>query len=198
MLYYNPQEYGLVTVATYDAFEPGYDFDMLVVWRETATGKLWAATDSGCSCPTPFEDHTWPTDFTEVRSWQDVKELLDTAFPRDGSRRRLDHSNLRRTVQRALAGEVPDDPPQREACQVALSGTESPPNALSDPGATLQAGDALQSAASRMAEYILSAEDGDWLTHDAPVPYEVTMAALEAQSAVEAWTEARTDTLGRM
>ncbi len=102
MLYYDPQYHGLETIHEYNAYEPDYSFDMLVVWRETATGKLWAATDSGCSCPTPFEDHTWPTDFTEVRSWTDVKELLDANFSTDRYRRRLDHSNLRRAVQRAL------------------------------------------------------------------------------------------------
>lgn len=43
-------------------------------------------------------------------------------------------------------------------------------------------GDQLQSAASRLAEWVRAQED---------VPYEVLMAALEAGSAVRRWTEAR-------
>lgn len=53
----------------------------------------------------------------------------------------------------------------------------------------VRAGDALQSEASRMAEWILQC------VHDphtaGTVPYEVHMAALGAQSAVERWTKAR-------
>jgi len=54
------------------------------------------------------------------------------------------------------------------------------------PGRLIAAGDQLQSAASRMAEYLLKIgqERGD-------LPYEVFMAALEARTAVTAWTEAR-------
>ena len=50
--------------------------------------------------------------------------------------------------------------------------------ALTDPG------DTLQSAASRMAEWIRALDPNT-------VPYEVSMAALEARSAVDEWTEAR-------
>lgn len=48
------------------------------------------------------------------------------------------------------------------------------------------AGDAMQSAASRMAEYINSRRSPS-------DPYEVVMAALEADGATQAWTEARRD-----
>lgn len=44
-------------------------------------------------------------------------------------------------------------------------------------------GDLLQSSASRLAEWVLS--------DSAEPPYEVQMAALEAQAAVNEWTEAR-------
>lgn len=46
----------------------------------------------------------------------------------------------------------------------------------------IRAGDRLQSEASRMAEWILQV---------GLAPYEVHMAALEARSAVERWTNAR-------
>lgn len=60
-----------------------------------------------------------------------------------------------------------------------------------DPGEALtQTGDTLQSSASRLAEFVL-ALDGRHGRRDSPVPYEVYMAALEAESAVRHWTEAR-------
>lgn len=45
-------------------------------------------------------------------------------------------------------------------------------------------GDQLQSSASRMAEWVLSSRATN-------VPYEVRMAALEAEDAVADWTEVR-------
>jgi hypothetical protein len=104
-LLYSPEYYGVEIVANFDAYEANYSFDILVVVRDLETGKLYAAADSGCSCPTPFEDHTYPTDFEEVRSWDEVKAVLDREFPNDpGSyRRRLPHDSLRRAVQKALS-----------------------------------------------------------------------------------------------
>ena len=33
-----------------------YEFNMVVLWEDLETGKRYWARDSGCSCPTPFED----------------------------------------------------------------------------------------------------------------------------------------------
>lgn len=102
--YYNPESLGLEIVHDYEAYGGSYEFSMLVVWREVATGKLFAAADSGCSCPTPFEDHTFPEDFIEVFSWEDVKALLDSEYPNTDSSyySRLPHGNLRDAVKQAL------------------------------------------------------------------------------------------------
>lgn len=54
-IYSEPEKFGLEVVGEVDPGE-AYEFDTLVVWRETATGALLYGTDSGCSCPTPFED----------------------------------------------------------------------------------------------------------------------------------------------
>lgn len=72
---YDPESQGLELVAELD-WAGAYEFDMVCVWRQFDTGQLWAAHDSGCSCPVPFESHTWPTDFTEVRSISDVETLI--------------------------------------------------------------------------------------------------------------------------
>jgi hypothetical protein len=79
-LYYHPEHHGLEEVLEFDAHNAPWEFSLLWVVRETSTGKLYAATDEGCSCPVPFEDHTFPTDFTEVRSYSDVRELYNSSF----------------------------------------------------------------------------------------------------------------------
>ena len=59
MSYNNPFEdetLGYRQVAEVELSEPDYSFDTLVVLEKD--GGLYLATDSGCSCPTPFESHT--------------------------------------------------------------------------------------------------------------------------------------------
>lgn len=88
----------------YEAYGESYQFDLLILVKDKQDGKLYVATDSGCSCPVPFEDHTYPTDYIEVRSWADVKRELDNAFPIGTSSyrgSRLPHDGLRRAVQKA-------------------------------------------------------------------------------------------------
>lgn len=60
--YYDPAEAGLVKVAEVDLSEPFYSFDLLVVWAD-ADG-LYLGTDSGCSCPSPFENYNGKQDMT--------------------------------------------------------------------------------------------------------------------------------------
>lgn len=56
-VYHQPEEFGLAQVADIDYSTGSYEFDMRVVWRHTDTGVLYTARDSGCSCPSPFEDY---------------------------------------------------------------------------------------------------------------------------------------------
>lgn len=51
--YGSPEKHGLEIVGEVDA-GGGYDFEKFVVWTDGR--RLYYATDSGCSCPTPFED----------------------------------------------------------------------------------------------------------------------------------------------
>jgi hypothetical protein len=53
-IYYSPEKFGLTI---FGSLEKGgaYEFDTFVVFAN-ADGDLFYATDSGCSCPTPFED----------------------------------------------------------------------------------------------------------------------------------------------
>ena len=52
--YYNPEKRGLTIVAEGDDPDASYSFDMFVVWTDGES--LFYAQDSGCSCPSPFED----------------------------------------------------------------------------------------------------------------------------------------------
>ena len=63
--YYNPEEMGLEIVAQIDYSDGSYQFDYRIVWRHKETGKLFTARDSGCSCPTPFEDFPTVEDLEE-------------------------------------------------------------------------------------------------------------------------------------
>ena len=75
--YYNAPEQleHLVTLSDPNA---SYDFSDVILVKDTSDGKLYAAHDSGCSCPSPFESHTFPTDFTEIRSVEDFLNFMNS------------------------------------------------------------------------------------------------------------------------
>ena len=56
-IYYNPEAFGLQTVDDVDV-AGDWEFDTLLVLQNTTTKELFYLQDSGCSCPTPFEDMT--------------------------------------------------------------------------------------------------------------------------------------------
>lgn len=76
-IYYNPQDFGLEIVGEFDWTEPDYSFDMLVVWK-AKRGEYWIGEDSGCSCPSPFEEVT------------DINEL-DGPYTKEGLRKRINY-----------------------------------------------------------------------------------------------------------
>lgn len=55
-IYYSPEAYGLTVVANIEYSDQNYCFDTRVIWRDKHN-ELWTARDSGCSCPTPFEEY---------------------------------------------------------------------------------------------------------------------------------------------
>ena len=56
-VYYNPEKFGLRIVGEIEWSIPCYSFDMTVVWQHINSGQFYWASDSGCSCPSPFESH---------------------------------------------------------------------------------------------------------------------------------------------
>ena len=55
-IYYSPESYGLRVIMTIDHNDEPYQFDMTVYWTDD-NGNFYTASDSGCSCPTPFENY---------------------------------------------------------------------------------------------------------------------------------------------
>lgn len=61
-VYYEPEKHGLILLGSVDLSEPDYSFDMLAVWKDTE--GFYLGTDSGCSCPSPFENYDGKSDLT--------------------------------------------------------------------------------------------------------------------------------------
>lgn len=75
-VFYKPEEYGLTLIGDVQWGEQCYDFDMTAVW-EDKTGQLYMASDSGCSCPSPFEDYISVDDLDKVTK-HEALEFLST------------------------------------------------------------------------------------------------------------------------
>lgn len=92
-VYYNPEEFGLVLVNCLDEPNLSYEYNTLIVLQHTATKRLFFAQDSGCSCPTPFEnfhfsavnaDENWSFETNLIAitnpSWNNFEQAVET-FP---------------------------------------------------------------------------------------------------------------------
>lgn len=53
--YYNPEKLGL-EMLSFDEPNLSYEYNTYIFVR-TPDGRVFAAQDSGCSCPTPFENY---------------------------------------------------------------------------------------------------------------------------------------------
>lgn len=69
-VYYYPENFGLQIIDSIDKAD-SYEFDMFVVWKKE-NGDVVFATDSGCSCPTPFDG----VGLTDLKPYSDQE--LDT------------------------------------------------------------------------------------------------------------------------
>lgn len=77
-IYYSPEAFGLTVVGELNDPNASYSFDDFVVWQHT-DGRLFYASDSGCSCPSPFEEISGIEDLTELRtsSWNEFQEAVE-------------------------------------------------------------------------------------------------------------------------
>lgn len=84
--YYNPEACGLELLGIAEK-EPEWDFYILGLWRDKETGELFLAQDSGCSCPTPFEEFTSLDKLTRIKKIEDFDKFVDNHVDIDSSDR---------------------------------------------------------------------------------------------------------------
>lgn len=70
---YYDSDSDLVLVGEVDPRE-AYQFDTVAVWKSKTTGKLVWDADSGCSCPTPFDNFD-PKPLPET--WADFERTVN-------------------------------------------------------------------------------------------------------------------------
>jgi len=73
--YSNPEKCGLSLLATAEEDE-AYQFDIIALWKDIPTGRLFMAHDAGCSCPSPFENVTGVSDLTEVSTFPEALSFI--------------------------------------------------------------------------------------------------------------------------
>lgn len=81
--YYNPEACGLTQIGVADE-DLCYEFNTLVVWRDNESGDLYWSSDSGCSCPTPFEDDRDLADLRKLdKNDPDWQRVVDEFMEKD-------------------------------------------------------------------------------------------------------------------
>ncbi len=100
-IYYEPGAFGLEQVAMIDFSSGSYEFNYLVAWRHTETGRIGWASDYGCSCPSPFEgydlrDLTWVDDTPE--SWAMLEDRIKSLHSPDYQNRDVEIVDFLRVV----------------------------------------------------------------------------------------------------
>ena len=79
--YYSPEKCGLEIFKSIDT-AGSYEFDMFVVWKKLDDNTLWWDTDSGCSCPSPFDNGDHGHDLKPIteETWHGFKEALKNHY----------------------------------------------------------------------------------------------------------------------
>lgn len=76
--YYSPEKSGLSIFWQKDT-AGSYEFNMFVVWEREEDNTLWYSHDSGCSCPTPFEDVHELTELTPD-TWFNFQKVMEEGY----------------------------------------------------------------------------------------------------------------------
>ena len=75
-VYYHPDQWGLEVFGGLDEPNMSYEFNEIVVWKHTASGQLYWAQSSGCSCPSPFEEYNSLNELSTL-DWDDINEFRE-------------------------------------------------------------------------------------------------------------------------
>lgn len=85
-VYYSPASHGLVLLRTIDLAEPDYSFYLLAIFQSaTNPENYYLATDSGCSCPSPFEDYLDVESLTGPLTYAQAVEEAESLWEDAGS-----------------------------------------------------------------------------------------------------------------
>lgn len=74
--YYNPEDCGLEIFHNIDT-AGSYEFDLFVIWKKLDDNTLWYDSDSGCSCPSPFDDHGHDLKPITIEDFHSFDEALE-------------------------------------------------------------------------------------------------------------------------
>lgn len=77
-IYYNPEKNGLTQIDMLSDPDASWSFDDLIVWQHE-DGRIFYASDSGCSCPSPFEDFNSLEDLNKVTDTQESWDAFQDA-----------------------------------------------------------------------------------------------------------------------
>lgn len=85
-VYYSPEAHKLTIVGEVELAEPDYSFYTLCIWKDKKgkKSKYYLATDSGCSCPAPFESYYDVKDLTGPLTAAQVKEEATSLWEESG------------------------------------------------------------------------------------------------------------------
>lgn len=71
--YYNPEKLDL-EMFTFNQPNMGYEFNTLCFWA-TENGRIYTASDSGCSCPVPFEDYEGENQIEIIQKLEQIDSI---------------------------------------------------------------------------------------------------------------------------
>jgi len=82
-VYDNPSDFGLSILGAVELEAPEWSFYTLCVWKNES--GYYLGTDSGCSCPSPFENYDGIDDLTGPLSAADAIEEATSLWTHAGS-----------------------------------------------------------------------------------------------------------------
>jgi len=79
--YYSPEKCGL-QIFEYIDTAGSYEFDIFCIWEKLDTGDLYYDSDSGCSCPSPFDngDHGHDLKLITGDTYYNFKKELENHY----------------------------------------------------------------------------------------------------------------------
>lgn len=75
--YYDPEQCGLKLIHVLDVPNLSYEYSTIIVVQDVASGAVFMAYDSGCSCPTPFEGVRGLGDMRRIKTIEQYDRFVD-------------------------------------------------------------------------------------------------------------------------